>query len=212
MKTVFPRRGCPATCSIPVCLAEKFNIQGAGHLCPQSIRHIHGKLILFSTHSINYYLGLNQTGEYSMPNIATAIREEIVRLSRKELKKQTSVSKKASAQYRRDIASLKRQVKKLERTVAVLEKSVLAKPLKPEKNIDASNVRFSPKGLVAQRERLGLSASDYAKLAGVSGLSVYNWEKGKAKPRREQVVTLSALRGIGKREALLRLEKLGSKK
>jgi len=47
---------------------------------------------------------------------------------------------------------------------------------------------------------------------GVSGLSIYNWEKGKAKPRKEQVATLAALRGITKREAAARLEQLSGKK
>jgi DNA-binding transcriptional regulator YiaG len=141
-----------------------------------------------------------------MSNIATAIKEEVTRLARKELKRETAVLKKASAQYRRDIASLKRHVNKLQRTNGLLEKKVLAKPLRAEKETDVSKVRFSPKGLIAQRQRLGLSALDYAKLAGVSGLSVYNWEKGKARPRKEQVATLSALRGIGKREADARLE------
>lgn len=138
-----------------------------------------------------------------MPNIATAIREEVTRLARKELKKETAVLKKASAQYRRDIAALKRHVAVLKKSNDLLKRNVLAKPVKAEP--DASNVRFSSKGLKTQRERLGLSASDYAKLAGVSGLSIYNWEKGKTKPRKEQVATLAALRGITKREAEARL-------
>jgi transcriptional regulator with XRE-family HTH domain len=62
----------------------------------------------------------------------------------------------------------------------------------------------------AQRERLGLSAADYAKLVGVSSLTIYNWEHGKTRPRAEQLAALVALRGIGKREALHRLELLES--
>jgi DNA-binding XRE family transcriptional regulator len=147
-----------------------------------------------------------------MPNIAIAIREEIVRLTRRELKKETAGIKKASTQHRKDIAALKRQVIKLQRINGLLERNVLAKPIKPPKGMDASRVRFSPKGLQTQRERLGLSAADYAKLAGVSGLSVYNWEKGKARPRKEQVATLAALRGLSKREAAARLEQLNKGK
>jgi len=147
-----------------------------------------------------------------MPNIAIAIREEIVRLARRELKKETAGLKKASTQHRKDIAALKRQVTKLQRINGLLERNVLAKPIKPPKGLDTSKVRFSPKGLQTQRERLGLSAADYAKLAGVSGLSVYNWEKGKARPRKEQVATLAALRGLSKREAIVRLEQLAKRK
>ena len=58
----------------------------------------------------------------------------------------------------------------------------------------------------SQRERLGFSAADYAKLVGVSELTIYNWEQGKTRPRKEQLAALVAVRGIGKREALVKLE------
>jgi transcriptional regulator with XRE-family HTH domain len=63
----------------------------------------------------------------------------------------------------------------------------------------------------AQRERTGLSAADYAKLVGVSALTIYNWEQGKTRPRQEQLAALVAIRGIGKREALAKLELLEAK-
>jgi len=48
-------------------------------------------------------------------------------------------------------------------------------------------------------------AKDYGKLIGVSGLTVYHWEAGKAKPRRRQLPAIAAVRGLGKREAAARL-------
>ncbi len=60
----------------------------------------------------------------------------------------------------------------------------------------------------AQRDRLGFSAAKYAKLVGVSELTIYNWEKGETRPRKEQLAALAAVRGIGKREALAKLELL----
>jgi len=66
--------------------------------------------------------------------------------------------------------------------------------------------RFSPVWVSHQREKLGLSAADFGRLVGVSGLSIYNWEKGKVRPRRKQVEALASLRGVGKREARMRLE------
>lgn len=141
-----------------------------------------------------------------MPNIASMLRDEISRLARKELKKEVSSLKKGAAQHRRDIASLKRQVKQLKQTNELLQKKILAKPVKAEVGTGKDdNLRFSAKGLVSHRQRLGLSAEDYAKLAGVSALSVYNWEKGKTRPRRAQVAVLAELRQIRKREALARL-------
>ena len=72
----------------------------------------------------------------------------------------------------------------------------------------SSRTRFSAKGLKANRERLGLSADNYGKLIGVSGLSIYNWEQEKARPRENNVMALLSIRGIGKREAAKRLEAL----
>ena len=67
---------------------------------------------------------------------------------------------------------------------------------------------FSGEALKAHRQRLGLSADKYGKLLGASGLSVYNWEQGKARPRKSSVDAWTALRRIGKREAAKRLASL----
>ena len=63
-----------------------------------------------------------------------------------------------------------------------------------------------------QRERLGLSAEDFGKLLGVSAQSIYNWEHEKARPRAEQLGKVATLRGIGKREAKVRLDQVGAAK
>jgi DNA-binding XRE family transcriptional regulator len=150
-----------------------------------------------------------------MPNIASVLREEFSRLSRKEARRQLDAIKRASTQYRRHIAALKRQVHVLERQMAVLAKSVFdgrrTTPAAAEGN-GATRVRFVAKGLRSQRERLGLSAAEYAKLVGVSAQSIYNWERGAARPRAEQNAQLAQLRGMGKRQARARLEQLGAQK
>jgi transcriptional regulator with XRE-family HTH domain len=139
-----------------------------------------------------------------MPNIMAALKQEITRLARKEARSQTQVLKKMSAQYRRDIAALKRQVAKLQGQTVVMERAVL-KPLPTPPAAVADKVRFSAKGLASQRKRLDLSAADYAKLVGVSGLSIYKWESGKVRPRQSQVAALAAVRGMSKKEVLARL-------
>jgi DNA-binding transcriptional regulator YiaG len=143
-----------------------------------------------------------------MPNIAVLLKEEIARLSRKQVRGHVEPVRKASGQHRHDIASLKRQVAKLERQVALLEKKVLDAPA-PAQAGNGKQVRFVAKGLRSQRERLGLSAAQYAALVGVSTQSIYNWERNVTRPRSEQVAAIAALRGMGKREALARLERLG---
>ena len=66
--------------------------------------------------------------------------------------------------------------------------------------------RFSPRSVKAQRTRLGLSAEKLAKLVGVTGLTIYSWEQGKFRPRKEQLAKLVAVRQMGRREAARRLE------
>jgi DNA-binding transcriptional regulator YiaG len=55
---------------------------------------------------------------------------------------------------------------------------------------------------------LGLSASDYGKLIGVTGQTVYKWEQEASRPREQQMAALAALRRMGKKEARERLEEL----
>ena len=144
-----------------------------------------------------------------MADLAGALKEEIRRLARKEVKAQTGATKQAVAQYRREIAKLKRQLAAQEKRIAfweAQEKKRIAEPQATE-NL-AEGVRFSARSVKSQRDRLGLSAADYARLVGVSPLTIYNWEHGKSRPRKEQLAALVAVRGIGKREATKRLELL----
>ena len=67
-------------------------------------------------------------------------------------------------------------------------------------------MRFSPSWVKSHRERLQLSAADYGALVGVSALTIYNWEKGKSKPRQQQLAAWAAIRGLGKRDSWKRLE------
>ena len=69
-----------------------------------------------------------------MPNIATALKDEITRVARKEIRSETNDLKKASARYRRDIAALKRENAALTKKVALLEKN----PQPTEAEIDAA--------------------------------------------------------------------------
>lgn len=139
-----------------------------------------------------------------MPNFATALKEEIVRLARKELRSETERLKKASSQYRSDIAALKRQIGTLGKQLSHLEKKSNSGQ-KPEGSVEASPVRFSAKGLASQRQRLGLAATEMGLLLGVSAQTIYNWEAGKSRPRQQQLAAISTLRGMGKRQIKARL-------
>jgi DNA-binding transcriptional regulator YiaG len=143
-----------------------------------------------------------------MPNIRTVLRDEIVRLSRKEIRAEALSTKKATAQHRHDIATLKGRVANLERQIALLTRKTIAEPQNTVAVRTGKPLRFVAKGLRSQRERLGLSAAEFGRLAGVSAQSIYNWERCAAIPRSEQLARLAALRGLGKREAATQLEGL----
>lgn len=144
-----------------------------------------------------------------MPNIANVLKEEITRLARKQARTEIQATRKASAQYRRDIALLKRQVEALTRKMTHLERQERRRTLKTRPT-GAEGRRFSKSGLRSHRAKLGLSAADYAELVGVSAQTIYNWERGKSKPRPEQLAASLAIRPLGKRDARHRLEMLQS--
>jgi DNA-binding transcriptional regulator YiaG len=142
-----------------------------------------------------------------MPNIASVLKEEIARVARKQQRAEVAQLKKSVAQYRGQIAELKRRMQALERQVRRLGRGGgRAAAAEDEGEDSGPSLRFSAKGLAAQRKRLGLSAASVAKILGVSALSVYKWESGKTRPRTRQLEAIAQLRKMGKREALARLE------
>jgi DNA-binding transcriptional regulator YiaG len=147
-----------------------------------------------------------------MPNIAGVLKGEIRRLAKKEIKAQVGTTKQAVAKYRSDIAKLKRSLGQQEREIKLLKRQTQQQGQPQTEEESLESVRFSARSVKAQRSRLGLSAADYGKLVGVSGLTIYNWEHGTSHPRKAQLAALVAVRGIGKREALLKLAELKPKK
>lgn len=145
-----------------------------------------------------------------MPDIAGLLKAEIVRLSNKTVRQHLGPLKSASTAHRRQIAALKKQVSALEREISKLRRSSPSRNVQEDAETDASKNRFVAKGLRSLRARLGLSAEDFGRLVGVSSQSVYNWEQEKSRPRAAQVAAIAGVRTIGKREALARLEQLGT--
>lgn len=148
-----------------------------------------------------------------MAKFVSAIREEIRRLARREAASATRTLQGSIGKYRREVEAMKQQLQNLlkklnyldtrerQRRVAVASAAATVP--------DAT--RFSPRSVRTHRKRLGLSARDYGRLLGVSGLTVFNWEHGKSRPRPAQLAALVAARKMGKREARARLELLNGK-
>jgi hypothetical protein len=91
-----------------------------------------------------------------MPNIGALLKQEIARLSRREIRAEVQATKKASAQYRRHIAALRRQVATLERQMGLLQRRKLDGSTAAAAQSSEQKVRFVAKGLKSQRARLGL--------------------------------------------------------
>jgi DNA-binding transcriptional regulator YiaG len=65
--------------------------------------------------------------------------------------------------------------------------------------------RFSPEAIKKDRERLELTAKDYADLVGVSMITIYSWESGRSRPRAEQLEKWLAVKGMPKEAAWRKL-------
>lgn len=139
--------------------------------------------------------------------IAVALKSEIVRLARKEVRNETQALKKAAVRHRSEVAALKRRVQELETQLRRAARATRVSSKETDEAI-VRKIRFSAKGLAAQRKRLGLSASDIGVLIGASGQSIYNWESGQNRPRDSQLPAISALRKLSKKGVTARLESL----
>jgi DNA-binding transcriptional regulator YiaG len=120
----------------------------------------------------------------------------------------SKITRTPIAALRRDIAGLKREVAELRRHVSALQKGGQRKAVAaPDSEAETSTpTRIRPTGPMVRklRARLGLTQVEFAKLAGVSGLTVSKWEtaKGRITPRRRTLEALAKVKVMGKREAV----------
>ena len=143
-----------------------------------------------------------------MSELTKILRTEISRVAKREARGLVEPARKSSIAAKHELVALKRRVAELERTLSLLKKSTRtpAPALKPAGPVRV--IRFTARGVRAQRDRLGMSAGEFGKLLGVSSQAIYNWEHGTARPRNALLDKLAVVRAIGKREALARLRSL----
>jgi len=143
-----------------------------------------------------------------MTSFNIALKSEIARVARKELKMELTALRKANASHRSEIAVLKRGLKSLRSQVSLNERAIrkVMPEVQPEpKKSSARPASFNAKAFAAKRAKLGLSQSEMAQLLEASALSVYKWESGKVQPRAAQLGRILAIQKMGKREATARL-------
>jgi DNA-binding transcriptional regulator YiaG len=149
--------------------------------------------------------GFNEKAK-PMANIASLLKTEIIRIARKEIRAEIESLKKANSQHRSLIVQLKREVAALQKQLRQVNRERVAAA--NETKISDRKHRFSATRLAAHREKLGLSAADYGKLVGVSGNTVYLWERGKSRPKPEQVQQLGMIKRLSRKAALGQLEQI----
>lgn len=140
-----------------------------------------------------------------MPNLSAIFKSEINRLSKKVVKENLDPFHKSLTAHRRQIAALRKQVDSLAKELKRVSRGAGSTESSSPVESASTGRRFQARGLRSLRAKLGLSAEEFGRLAGVSGQSIYNWESGKTFPRQNQLATLAALRTLGKREANKRL-------
>ena len=136
-----------------------------------------------------------------MGKVEGVIKAEIVRLARKELRKNT-------LPLGREVRSLKNTVSQLRKTVSGLQRLAArqAKEMGSEKvpleatPEEVKGSRFSPRLIRTLRKRLGVTQKELAALAKVTVGAIYQWEKGIFEPRGDKKRVLVALRRLGRRE------------
>lgn len=148
-----------------------------------------------------------------MPNIASILKDEIIRLTRKEFRQQVEPLKKQILAQRKQLTSLKQEIETLRRGVKAASKgSRQADPVKKNPNAPAAAIRYSAAGLRKLRERLGLSRDAFAPLLGASSQAIYNWEQTDTRPRQEFLEKIAALRGLSKKQVAAIIEQRAPKK
>ena len=140
-----------------------------------------------------------------MPNIAKALKEEILRLARKEAKAATAGLRKDNADLKRTTADQRRRIAKLERhnRRLVIEANRRRKEAVQVTDDEVESARITAKMIRAVRAKLGLSQAQLARLLGVNSQTVYQWEhkEGRLSFRGNAKAAIVAVRKLDRKEA-----------
>jgi DNA-binding transcriptional regulator YiaG len=147
-----------------------------------------------------------------MPNLSQALKTEISRISRHEIKTSIRPLHSSTIGLKKTVAELKKRIGVLEsenKRLLSSHKTVEAKlaQVSPE---EVEKIRITSKSIRALRAKLGLSQEEFGKLIGVSSQNVFVMEHkdGRLRFRGNTLNNIMAVKGIGKREAKKRLEEI----
>jgi len=128
----------------------------------------------------------------NLPQFAVAFKREVARVVRRELRRELAAVTAAVRKQRTALKALRLKCAALEKRAGQAPK-----PGAAAAKVDPSalnKARFSPGLITKLRKRHGLSRQKFAKLLGVTSLSVKFWEHGQGRPRSENQLRLLAMR------------------
>jgi DNA-binding transcriptional regulator YiaG len=145
--------------------------------------------------------------------LAQTIKNEIQRISRREISL-------ALSNYRKDHIALKKRLAEQKSRISAIEKEnkELSKKLgafsqnqrdEAGSTSEDGQVAIYARGIKSLRRRPGLSRTGLAKLIGMNSIGISHWEKksGKITIRKSEAIKMLAeLKGMKKREVAARLE------
>jgi DNA-binding transcriptional regulator YiaG len=144
-----------------------------------------------------------------MAEYQTAFKNEVSKLVRKEIKKPLAQLKADNVKLKKNLAELRKEVAELKRASrSIAKETKFVAQLREEKEASQESpvvdkMRIKGSMIRRLREKLSISQAELAALLGVTGQSIYQWE-------RKQNEMLRRLRSDSK-AALLEVRKMGKK-
>ena len=140
-----------------------------------------------------------------MSKVEDAVRAEVLRLVRKELRAQVAPLQKEVRQLRRAFSQTRKQLAQIEKRTPKQVKPATVLALEASEE-EISKSRISGNLIRSLRRRLGITQGQLATLVGVSLSAVTLWETNKTRPTGQNRAAIVALRKLGRREVARMLE------
>ena len=142
-----------------------------------------------------------------MGKVETILKSEIIRLSKREVRKNFTPLRRDVRQLRASLSQLRKTLTEIQRFTSRQGKALRTDGIPLEASVEEVKAsRFSPRLIRSLRKRLGVTQKEMASLAGVTVGAIYQWEKGIFEPRGDKRKVIVALRKLGRRDVKTLLE------
>ena len=146
-----------------------------------------------------------------MPNVAQVLKEEISRVSRKEIRNVCDPLRKQVLTLRRTVRDQQASLERLERALSKMVAQTAtdtgtALYATTSGEEESTRARVTPASIKRHRLRLNLSQAELSELLSVSTNTIVRWEKGMSSPRSHHRTALLRVRDMGRRDVARILE------